>query len=80
LEFIERTHQQKVTREVVWAGIRATPRNQSGLIEWIPKAVLRQLYDTMEPGKENRNLGLRLRELETEEAEMPDIPTTGDDA
>lgn len=83
LEFIERTHQQKVAREVVWAGIRTTPRNQSGLIEWIPKTVLRQLYDTMVPGKENRNLGLRLRELETEEAEMPapgDISTTGDDA
>lgn len=82
LEFIERTHQQKVTREIAWAGIRATPRNQSELIEWIPETVLRQLHDTMEHGKDNRNLGLRLRDLETEDAGTPapvDVPTTGDD-
>ena len=83
LEFIERTHQQKVTREIVWADIRATPRNQSDLIKWIPKTVLHQLYDTMENGKDNRNLELRLCNLETEEADTPapeDTPTTGDDA
>jgi hypothetical protein len=37
----------------------------------------------MEHGKDNRNLELRLRDLETEEAETPapeDTPTTGDDA
>ena len=48
LEFIGRTHQQKVTREIVWADIRATPRNQCDLIKWIPKTVLHHLYDTME--------------------------------